>query len=357
VAEATPRRKIRIQLSAQAERYARRDAPLEARLMAARGALPLPPVELATVLFVLLHDPEAEVKDRARRSLEELPENVCQAVLSGDAHPALLSWLARAVREDEAKLEALALNPATDDATYAFLAAQPFRRVVDVVSNNQERIARCPDIVEALGSNPLTGRATIDRILSFLGVEPGESPDAEPPELSEEQAEAALRALLGEEHAHAAADLAHEREDEEVSEERKLNLYALIQTLSVFQKIKLGRMGNKEARGLLVRDRNKVVALAAATSPKLTPQEALAFAQSRNVCDDVLRTIGQNRDWTRSYAVKLALATNPKCPQTIAVKFVNYLQQRDLWQIAKSKDVPVQIATHARRALMRKGKI
>ena len=42
--------------------------------------------------------------------------------------------------------------------------------------------------------------------------------------------------------------------------------------MTVFQKIKLGRMGNKEARGLLVRDRNKIVAVAAVSSPKITEQ-------------------------------------------------------------------------------------
>ena len=43
--------KIQLVLSPQAERYVRRDAPVEVRRMAARGALPLAPVELATVLF------------------------------------------------------------------------------------------------------------------------------------------------------------------------------------------------------------------------------------------------------------------------------------------------------------------
>jgi hypothetical protein len=60
--------KIRLELSAQAEKYARADAPREVRLMAARGALPLPPIELATVLFALMHDADAEVKSRARDS-------------------------------------------------------------------------------------------------------------------------------------------------------------------------------------------------------------------------------------------------------------------------------------------------
>ena len=65
--------KIQLVLSPQAERYVRRDAPVEVRRMAARGALPLAPVELATVLFALLHDPDDQVKVEAERSLAGLP--------------------------------------------------------------------------------------------------------------------------------------------------------------------------------------------------------------------------------------------------------------------------------------------
>jgi hypothetical protein len=349
--------KIRLKLSPQAERYARRDAPRESRLMAARGALPLPPLELATVLFALMHDPDAEVKSTARESLEALPEAVLSPVLAGPAHPALLSHLARAFREQEARLERIALNPATDDTTIAFLAGLPFKRVVEIVSNNQERMVRAPEIVEALGGNPLTGRAVIDRILSFLGVElPAEDEEWDPAEISEGDAEAALRAVLGDELGGFARSLVEESEGE-VSQNDAANLYALIQKMTVFQKIKLARLGNKEARGLLVKDRNKVVAIAAISSPKITVNEVIGIAQSRNVHDEVLRLVAMNRLWTRSYRVKLALATNPKCPQVMAMKFVNYLQDQDLKAIMKSKDVPTAVSTHARRTLMKKGKL
>jgi hypothetical protein len=348
--------KIRLKLSPQAEKYARRDAPRESRLMAARGALPLPALELATVLFALIHDPDAEVKSTARESLERLPENVLAPVLSGPAHPALLSHLAHAFREQEARLEPIALNPAADDATIAFLAGLPFKRVVDIVSNNQERMSRAPEIVEALGSNPLTGRAVIDRILSFLGVElPAADEEWDPAEISEENAEAALRAVLGEELGGFARALTEETEGGASSD--ATNLYAMIQKMTVFQKIKLARLGNKEARALLVKDRNKVVAVAAISSPKITTNEVITIAQSRNVHDEVLRMVSMNRLWTRAYRVKLALSTNPKCPQPMAMKFVNYLQDSDLKAIMKSKDVPTAVSTHARRTLMKKGKI
>jgi hypothetical protein len=357
---------IRLELSAQAEKYVRAGAPVEVRRLAASGALPLQPVELATVLFALTHDADLEVKTRAQASLEKLPDPVATTVLSGNAHPALLGWLAQAWRDRADRMELLALNAATDDRTYAFLASLPHRRVIEIVANNQTRLLRHPDIVDALGDNPLTGRSTIDRILAFLGLErPAAevSDGTEPPKtgapdpLSDESALAALRELLGDDASGFAEDLIREMSDDEVLDaEKQGNLFALVQKMNVMQKIKLARMGNKEARGLLIRDRNKIVSSAAIRSPKITNQEVEGFAKARNVADEVLRIIANNRDWTRSYGVKVALATNPKCPVPTAMKFVNYLQERDLRAIMKSKDVPSPISTHARRLLEKKGK-
>ncbi len=357
---------IRLVLSREAEKYVRQDAPVEVRRLAASGALPLQPVEIATVLFALLHDPDLEVKTRAQASLTKLPDAVASGVLAGDTHPALLSWLAHVWRDHAERMELLALNVATDDHCYAFLASLPHRRVIDIVANNQTRMLRNPEIVEALGDNPLTGRATIDRILSFLGLE---RPAAEvsddgssalpltPAALSDESALSALRELLGDDVSAFAPELVQElAENETLEPEKQGNLFALVQKMNVMQKIKLARMGNKEARGLLIRDRNKIVASAAVRSPKITQQEVAGFAKARNVSDEVLRIIASNKDWTRNYAVKVALATNPKCPVPTAMKFLNYLQERDLRVIAKSKDVPTPIVTHARRRLEKKGK-
>ena len=349
--------KIRLSLSPQAEKYVRRDAPVEVRRMAARGTLPLEPVELATVLFALLHDPDAEVKTRAAESLEQLPEHVAFPVLEGPAHPALLSHLAQVHRESESHCERLALNSAAEDSTIAFLATLPLRRVIDIVSNNQDRLIRSDEIVEALGANPLTGRAVIERILTFLGV--GQNNDEDDLEnvddISRDAAEAAVLALLGDDMADVARYLASEEDldDEEVSK----NLFTAIQKMTVMQKIKLSRVGGKEARSLLIRDRNKIVSSSVMQSPKMTDTEVVMIAKSRNVSDEILRMIARNREWTKNYQIRSALATNPKTPQPEAIKFLNYLQDRELRSIMKSKDVPSAIAAHARRILEKKGKI
>ncbi len=354
-AAAAPKTRVKLTLSPQAEKYARRDSPIEARRMAARGALPLEPIDLATVLFALSHDPDADVKSTARASLEALPEHVLEPVLQGPAHPLLLSYLARVHRENEDHCEKLALNPATDDATIAFLATLPLRRVVDVVSNNQQRMLRCEDIVEALGANPLTGRAVIERILTFLGLDHEDEDEPEEEEYSEEAAEAAVLAFLGEDNRDIARALASEDdlEDEDLGD----NLFAAVQKMSVMQKIKLARVGGKEARSLLIKDRNKIVATSVLGSPKITETEIIAIANSRGVSDEILRLICMNKDWTKSYQIKLALVMNPKTPTPQAVKFINYLQDKELRTLMKSKDVSTQISTQARRILQKKGKI
>jgi hypothetical protein len=260
-------------------------------------------------------------------------------------------------RESEAHCERIALNSATDDPTIAFLATLPLRRVIDIISNNQERLIRSDEIVEALGANPLTGRAVIERILTFLGVDEEDEGDDlnDAADVSSDAAEAAILALLGEGMGDVARYLASEEELED--EDIQNNLFAAIQKMSVMQKIKLARVGGKEARTLLIRDRNKIVSSSVVQSPKITDTEIASIAKSRNVSDEILRMIARNREWTKSYQVKSALATNPKCPQAEAIKFLNYLQERELRSIMKSKDVPSAISSHARRLLSKKGKI
>ena len=285
-----------------------------------------------------------------------------EPVLSGPPlHPALLDHLAHLFKDERGAQREDRPQPATADATLAFLAALPFKNVVDIVAPTT-RSACCAAraIVDALGANPLTGRAVIERILSFIGIEDGEVDEA-PPDPDEPDRRrrgprrpcAPCSATTSGEH----QELLLDDHEEEIDTAPGGSLYALIQNMSVFQKIKLGRMGNKEARSLLVRDRNKVVSMAAVTSPKITDNELIAIAKSRNVCDEVIRVVARNKDVTRNYQVKQALATNPKTPQATAMKFVNYLQERDLRGIMKSKDVPSAISTHARRILMRKGKL
>jgi hypothetical protein len=349
-----------------ARRFAEPTTPRPARLMAAGGALPLPPPDLTMVLFALTLDTEVEVAERARTTLRALPDRVIDVALSAPVHAALLDFCAEAFSASESRLERIALNPATSDETFARLARVPSPRLIDICAGNQTRLLRSPALVEALSENPAISQGTIDRVLEFLGLAAAESEAAAPtqapgvPEPAPDTALPGSRPFDADDVSAIPGELLKTLEapaTEREAEDRTQNLLALVQKMSVMEKIKLARVGNAEARTLLVRDRNKLVAQAAIRSPKLSDTEVLAFAKSRQVCDDVLRIISFSREWTRNYHVKLAIATNPKAPMGQAIKFLNYLTDHDLRSIMRSRDVPAQISTQARRILSKKGKV
>jgi hypothetical protein len=265
--------------------------------------------------------------------------------------------MAQIHKEHENHCEAIALNNATDDPTIAWLATLPHSRVVDIISQNQARMLRHEEIVDALGANPLTGRAVIERILGFLGIDERHTTEDDDDVLDEQEAEAAVLELLGEDMGDIARLLASEGDRGTEDDADEENLYAAVQKMSVMQKIKLARVGGKEARSMLVKDRNRIVSSAVLASPKLTETEVITFAQNRSISDELLRIISNNREWTKNYQIKLALTMNPKTPIPQAIKFLNYLQDKDLRSLMKSRDVPNNVSTHARRILTKKGKV
>jgi hypothetical protein len=216
---------------------------------------------------------------------------------------------------------------------------------------------RHEEIVDALGANPLTGRAVIERILGFLGIDERHTTEDDDDVLDEQEAEAAVLELLGEDMGDIARLLASEGDRGTEDDADEGNLYAAVQKMSVMQKIKLARVGGKEARSMLVKDRNRIVSSAVLASPKLTETEVITFAQNRSISDELLRIISNNREWTKNYQIKLALTMNPKTPIPQAIKFLNYLQDKDLRSLMKSRDVPNNVSTHARRILTKKGKV
>jgi hypothetical protein len=349
-----------------ARRFADPEAPLAGRKLAAGGALPLPPEQIAQVLFCLTFDPEPEVGQKAGESLDNLPAAVIDVALASPVHGGLLARLAERFRDDGPRIEKIALNAATADDTYCFLATLPHPRVIDIVSRNQTRLLRSPDLVEALSENPVVSGATIDRVLEFLGIhgdDPGaaaetsEAADVSAPEPEAGTATAGAAAFDPDDASGLPEELVTDDENlAEADEEKQVSLYSQIQKMNVLEKIKLGRFGNVDARSLLVRDSNKIVATAAIRSPKIKESEVVTYAQSRNLAEEVLRIIATNREWTKSYQVKRALVGNPKVPLTSAIKFINYLTDQDLKGLMRSREVPAQIAVQAKRILARKGK-
>jgi ATP-dependent protease HslVU (ClpYQ) ATPase subunit len=128
-----------------------------------------------------------------------------------------------------------------------------------------------------------------------------------------------------------------------------------IREMNTAQKLRLTLVGNAAARAILVRDSNKVVQHAAIASPTMTEAEAVGIAFSKEVSEDVLRFIGNNRrDWLRNYELKRALIFNPKTPVGISLSLLAHLRDSDLKTLARSRNVGSAIKAAAAQRIAKK---
>ena len=125
-----------------------------------------------------------------------------------------------------------------------------------------------------------------------------------------------------------------------------------VSLLPIVEKIKLAMKGTREQRGQLIRDGNRMIAASVLSSPKLSETEVEGYARMSNVSDDVLRLIGNNRSWTKSYLITAALARNPKTPLAISLRLVSRLNQRDLTMITRDRNVQEAVRKACKGALL-----
>jgi hypothetical protein len=87
----------------------------------------------------------------------------------------------------------------------------------------------------------------------------------------------------------------------------------MVASLPVINKVKLALSGTREQRSVLVRDANKVVAVAPVMgSPKLNVTKVEAFTKMSSVQEEVLRIIGTNSRWVKHYPIAAALVGNAR---------------------------------------------
>ena len=122
--------------------------------------------------------------------------------------------------------------------------------------------------------------------------------------------------------------------------------------LGVAERMKAAMKGSKSERAILIRDPNKLVSAAVLSSPKLSDSEVENFAKLANVSEEILRTIGMNRGWTKNYGVVAGLTKNPKTPLAVSIRFVQRLTDRDLKMVALDRNLqePLKVAVRKRIA-------
>jgi hypothetical protein len=352
------------------QKHADGKAPLPLRMMGAKGLVPaVAPVDLVTLLFVLSFDAEPGVVETALKTAEGLPDKIWGVALRSEGLKGpVLDWLADRFPRKDGALELILLNPSTLDETIARLAPSVPQKLADIIRQNELRLLRHDAIVRGLCANPNALASSLDGACDFCVrngltlldvprlVEAhkrvhGVDPTVRPPTPGETAA--ALMQDYAAELANEVAEASAKQETEEETK-KKLTITQRVMRMSVSEKIKLATLGNKEARTILLRDSNKLVCMAAATSPRMTDGEILGIANSRTVNADVLRYIYSNREFLKTYAIKISLVKNPKVPLPTALKMMYTLQEKDIKELARDRNVPQTIQSQAKSFMMKK---
>ncbi len=319
-------------------------APEPLRLAVAAGAIPLAPGERLCSLTALLADPSAAVRGAARSAWDGLPIAFFEEALRDASLPGMvLDRMAELGGGDASLVIRVLEHPRVGTDTLARFVTSEDEEVLSRVAQNQRLLAAAEELLRRLVANPHLHPAERSRLASLLH-EPVEPEGPEAAELQDAPLPRGLpRELLD--------------DVEPGAGEEPKNLYQFVQTLKVAEKVKLASLGSKSARRLLIRDNNKVVASAVIRSPKIQEDEVQAIVQDRTVADEVIRIVLQRKDWLKNYPIRLALCQNPKTPIPKALRLLETLQDRDLRQISKSRNVPSGISAGATRILARRGKL
>ena len=362
-------------------------APPPMKMMAARGMVAAPPQWSLRLVYQLSFD--AEVGQAATEHLGQLPVNILLPSLTEEQPGGVLDWVMEHRKEPQVQ-EALVRNQGIEDASVVALAKIASTGLSEVIAANQVRILRAPQILENLYLNPNARMATIDKLVELahrngvdleglpevqaaldagidLGLEDASTADfdafleedkvrAEEEEKKgdgeEEMTAAQKRAQrIKEAKAKRMSALKRTEEEEEEDDEAKSPLYVRVQRMKLSQKIRLAKVGSREAVNLLVKDSNRLVHEAAIKSSRLKYSDILRIAGQASMADSVIREIAKNREWTQHYDVMRSLVNNPKTPLASAVKFLTHLRTNDLRDLQRSRNISPQLRRQAKNLL------
>lgn len=347
--------------------------PGPARMMAARGMAPLPPVDQLTVLYQLMVEGDQGLAASANQTATKLPDTILAgALVNAQLDPRVIDKFAQLVGNRAAVFDALVQNPSIADETLAALAGRLGAREVDRIAANEQRMLRHPQIIAAMYMNKNARMSTVDRAVelavrnnvrvpglacwdeiarSLQGGQPAESSETDALFAIAADAVTSDDRELTQGDGEQVRDESDEQRENAVLEQTK---DLPIDKLSIPGKIRLATLGNGFHRAVLIRDPMRIVAMAAIKSPAVTEFEAGRYASNQSLSEDVIRYIASKREFTKLYGTKYALCRNPKTPVSEAMRLMPFLREKDLTLLSKSKGVPSAIVAQARKLLMQR---
>lgn len=374
-------------------------APRPACVAAARGILPLPADDMLEVLVAFAMSDDAELAGHANRTIRTHDAETLSSLVRSDRAPVhVLSFLATVGDLPRKVHESIISNSRTPVTTIVKIAGETKSvELLDAISLNQQLLIQTPAVIDALLKNPnrsseadrrvvetkreffekergqqqvadelrAQGREAAAEFVENLDLESGNLslddaaflaehivlPDSETDdawlaldyleeiyEETPEQREAIVNKILGE----------FRSEDIDVPSERFSTIHRIMK-MGMKDRTRLAMKGDREARNILIRDPNRIVAHAVITNPRITEQEVEKIAAMRTITEDILRSIAASRQWSRCYSIVHNLARNPRTPIANVLNILTRLQLKDLNALSKNRNVSDAVRRQALR--------
>jgi hypothetical protein len=359
--------------------------PVNVMRSAALGSLPISADETLEVLVYLTNNPL--FGQDARMTLARWDAQSAMEVLSKETTaPEVLLYFWQEQNRRPGLMPTLIENQAIPENLLMELAGDGSREIVNMLLASA-RARALPSVVEALSANEYVTPAEAEALRSSI-AKPAEqkaapeeladveetSPEVEaahkafeqehaseiaaeegkpfelvqedetPPEAGAAVAEGTAATVadpVPREQVPAAAPPAAPALDEfDAAEQKRITVLQKVSRLNVGQRIKLGFIGGREERAILIRDTARLVQNAVLSSPKVTDAEVESFAGSKNLQENVFREIARQRRFIKLYPVVRNLVNNPKCPLDISLTLIKTLMVYDLKSLRHNKNVP-----------------
>ncbi|GAB4435090.1 MAG: hypothetical protein OHK0040_06210 [bacterium] len=326
------------------------------RLMVVEGKFPLPPNELIFIVVSYALQNKENIRDECIKSLQNMPPQIIKNfVTQTNPDERCLYFLSYVFQKNIDILRSILQHPNVSVKVLRLFSKLSDAEILKIIIENEEKWINDAEVVNNLLNNKALPREFYQKILQHHKVE---NQNIQSPAQEDKKPQTATinKANLEKAFAKREEERLFVDEVKEDDEEKKRSIAGKISKMGVAEKIKLATLGNKEVRGILIKDTNKLVCTAVLKNPRITEGEIIKFSQDKNMPDEIIRMIANDRNWTQNYNVKLNLVMNPKTPIQNAIKFLPSLGVKDLASVAKSKNVSAQLATMARKIMVtRKG--
>ena len=368
------------------DRLEKDPAPHE-RMALATGSLCSSDKERLGLCVLLANDEDKFVAKTAKRTISSWDAQRLIDATHRQTHAKVLEYIVEFLDYHEALDDQLFSCVHLNERTAMLIAERASRKTCEEISRNRQQLLLTPEILNALRDNEQCPPDVFARVESFLKMQKA-MPSAEtktkestasigPDPNLDIDIQAEVQAFLKNDRSpflqlalsssldmFQVEDLTQTSDfsfdfseidgfdfdvDGDLTEEAFESLEKKIREMSIGHRIKLAYKGNKEARGILIRDANKTVAVAVIKSGRVSDTEVASYAGNRNLCDDVIREIARNKEYTRKYPVQVALVSNPKTPVNVAMGFMSGLHKKDLQSLMRNRNVPSVISTAARK--------